>query len=218
MIRFLRRRSYFDSDVPSGRLRVSFAERCGLSNHDEFSLLLREDVEETDKVAVRNQLLAGLEAVQGARRRPGQASFLIVDPAFSSHRGSASVVALQVPLPHIRLMSQTEYWEQTASSPPNLGSALDWVDRRIVVVMPGREAERVAIDLDCRQFELVMRAGHGLVSRNFFQADIRRLMSQLALAVESGADPESAEITVLIGGARRKLVIDVGDTVVATEV
>jgi hypothetical protein len=79
------------------------------------------------------------------------------------------------------------------------------------------ESDPLVVELDARQFEFVMRAAEGLVSREFFQAEIRRIMAELALIAQAEALDPSDEITVLIGDGRRKLVIDVGDVVRSTE-
>ena len=209
VFRFLRRRAYFDALVDGN---VDFSERLGFRHHAEFESI-REGVDETETVQVRDRVLSGLEALQGARRPSNQGSFAVVDPAFSSHRGNASVVALQIPKAKVRLLSQTSWWIASGFT-PDLTEAVDWVNRRIYVVMPDAENEVRAIELDCRQFELVCRAASGLMSRAFFQADIRRIGSQLA-AVARNARPTD-EITVLVKGQPTKLVIDVGNVIVAT--
>lgn len=219
LVRFLRRRSFFDAEVDADGA-ISFAQRLGFLHYDDFALLVEHDRAPTEKVDVRDDLLRGLEAVQGARRRPGQAAFLIVDPAFSSHRGDASVVARQIAKRDIELLRQSEWWARVGASPPDLDSAVDWTDRRVNVVLPAGDAsaEPLVVELDARQFEFVIRAARGLVSREFFQAEIRRIMAELALIAQSEDGSSADEITVLIGEGRKKLVIDVGDVVRATEV
>lgn len=219
LVRFLRRRSFFDAEVDADGA-ISFAQRLGFLHYDDFALLVEQTRDATEKVAVRDDLLLGLEAVQGARRRPGQGAFLIVDPAFSSHRGDASVVARQIPKRDIELLRQSEWWAKRGESEPDLEAAVDWTDRRVNVLLPAslRDAEPLVVELDARQFEFVIRAARGLVSREFFQAEIRRIMAELALIAQSDATGAADEITVLIGEGRKKLVIDVGDTIRATEV
>lgn len=217
-IRFLRRRAFFDADATMDQVPIHFAERVGLRHYDAFVHLLRPDVPDKEKVEQRNRLLAGLEAIQGIRRKAGQSSLLVVDPAFASHRGAASVIERQVQLKDISLRSQTSHWETISGNHANLVTSVDWVDRKLFVVIANAngEEEAVSIELDCRQFELVTRAGLGMVSREFFQADIRRLMSQLALVAEA-APATSADITVWLRGQKRDLVIDAGNLIVAAD-
>src|SRR5947207_5619906 len=110
-------------------------------------------------------------------------------------------------------MSQTKMWQRNSGKEPDFAQAVDWIDRRVYVVMPDAQGDAHAIELDCRQFELVCRAARGLVSRAFFLADIRRIGAQLGrIAAKVG---NTDEITVLVSGKPAKLVIDVGDGIVA---
>ena len=212
LYQFLRRRDYFNS-AQDDQPRQS--ERLGFRYYPEFERLLDPSVPDSDKVDIRNLVVAGLEAVQGARRSTNHGSFAIVDPAFASRRGTASVVSTQIAKGKVRLMPQTAWWEDSFGEPPDLGQAVDWLDRSIFVVLPDARAVAHPIELDCRQFELVCRAGAGLVSREFFQADIRRISARLA-AIAAAAVP-SDEITVLVAGKPSKLVIDIGDVIMATD-
>ena len=140
----------------------------------------------------------------------------------SSHRGAAAVVARKITLGSIKLLSQNEWWALQGGISPNLDKAVDWIDRRIYVLdsTPGGTSSSgngpLAIDLDCRQFEFVCRAAQGLTSRSFFQADIRRIMAQLADLAEGA--PATDEITVLLNGRSAQLVIHVGNVIQATVV
>ena len=59
---------------------IPFAERLGLRYYSEFEKILFEVAPvQQDYVRIRNRLLSGLEAVQGARRSEGTGSFLVVD-------------------------------------------------------------------------------------------------------------------------------------------
>ena len=164
---FLRRESYFEAAAESDRVRIPFAERLGLRYYGDFEKLLLESAPpQQELVGIRNRVLTGLEAVQGARRTTGTGSFIVVDSAFSSHRGSAAVVARKIMSGSVELMSQNAWWEVQTGSAPNLGTAVDWIDRRVFVLLDaGRDGSRpVAVDLDCRQFEFVCRAAQGLTS------------------------------------------------------
>lgn len=212
LYRFLRRRDFFNAVVESS---PAHSERLGFRHYEDFERILNPDASEEDRRSIRNLLLSGLEALQGARRPVNNASFYIIDPAFSSHRGPASVVATAVTKGKVRVLSQTRWWEEAHGSPPDLASGVDWLDRRVFVVMPDARGASHAIDLDLRQFELVCRAGTGLVSREFFQADIRRIVARLA-GLAAVAEP-AEEITVLVQGKPTKLVIDVGNVILAAE-
>jgi hypothetical protein len=214
MYRYLRRRDFFTTPTDASD-RVPLSERLGLQYYADFERVLKAEVQRTETVDIRNTVLCGLEAIQGVRRPPSAGSFAVVDPAFSSHRGNASVVACQVSKSRIRLLSQTKWWQETYNSVPDLADAVDWLDRKVHVTIPDSEGKHYAIDLDCRQFELVCRAARGLVSRTFFQADIRRMVAQLAAVASSAPRPE--EITVIVGGRPAQLVIDVGNRIVATD-
>lgn len=214
LYRFLRRRDYFLAR--GGQPGVTgFAERLGFRYYNEFETLLDLAVPEQETVSTRNMLLSGLEALQGARRSANYGSFAIIDPAFSSHRGTASVVAAQIPKGKVRLVAQTAWWSMASDREPDLARAVDWVDRRIYAIVPDAQGELHPIALDCRQFELVCRAAQGLVSRAFFQADIRRLGAQLAKVAARA--PAADEITVLVQGRPAKLVIDIGSVIQAAE-
>jgi hypothetical protein len=216
---FLRRRSYFDAEADDRQPPISYAERLGLRYHSLFEEVIAGDLEPQQFVPARDRIIAGLEAVQGARRRTGTGSFLVVDPAFASHRGSAAVVARKIAAGSVRLLSQNAWWELSAGSEPDLGRAVDWLDRCVYVLLHAGATEGdqpLAIELDCRQFEFVCRAAQGLTSRSFFQADVRRIMAQLADLAEDAAATE--EITVLVRGRTEQLAIDVGDVIRATGV
>ncbi len=201
-------------------MHVTFGERLGLRHYEAFERLVDPQLTPTDAVQMRNQVVDGLETIQGVRRPGNQGTLLVVDPAFASHRGSASVIAREIPKGGIRLISQSGVWREQTQAPGHAGvasplaNAVDWVDRRIYMVVPkpGEGAER--IELDCRQFEIVCRAANGLVSRQFFQADIRRLMARMAV-IASGAPPTD-EIMIVVNGRTGKLMIDVGNVIQAT--
>ncbi len=214
---FLRRRSYFDTRSGPEQPAIPFAERLGLRYYDEFERIITGDLEPTDLKPIRDRILVGLEAVQGARRGSGSGSFLVVDSAFASHRGSASVVARKITAGSVELLPQDEWWALVTGSEPDLERAVDWLHRRIYILLDnsnGNDSAPLAIDLDCRQFEFVRRAAQGLTSRSFFQADIRRIMAQLADLAEGAVATD--EISVLVNGRTSHLVIDLGDVIQAT--
>ena len=214
--RYLRRVSYFDADESANghASSVTFAERLGLRHYDHFEGLFASGLPPAQRIRQRDLVLRGLEAVQGVRGHSGAGAFVIVDPAFSTSRSGASVVSVKLPVATVELLSQTQWWTKQGHS-PNLAQAVDWVDRRVFVVLRGAHTTRTTtVALDCRQFEFVCRASKGLSSSAFFQADIRRMMAQLAEATENA--PQDFTITVLVDGRPANLVIDVGDIIEVT--
>jgi hypothetical protein len=216
--RFLRREAYFEAASLETFPPVSFAERLGLRYYDEFAKVVMEHADPAATVPIRNRVLAGLEAIQGARRSNAAGSFVVVDPAFASHRGAAAVIAKKILAGSVLLIAQSDWWSRKGQRQPNLDQAVDWIDRRLYVLLgtgPG-SGDPLAVDLNCLQFDFACRAAQGLTSRSFFQADIRRVMAQLAALAEGAASGD--EITVLLNGRTSELVIDVGNVIQATGV
>lgn len=75
--------------------------------------------------------------------------------------------------------------------------------------------DAVALELDMLQFEFVMRSAHGLACHRFFQAPIRRIMSQLARL--AGRLERTDSIRVIHGSQPRSLALDVGGLIRCTE-
>ena len=97
----------------------------------------------------------------------------------------------------------------------HLSAALDWTDRAIFVrISQGRELPLVTLELDMLRFELLLRYAEGLTAREHFHADLRRITSTLAMLATA---TDATEITVLVGGERRRLSIDVGNRVRAVD-
>lgn len=179
-----------------------------------FDQVVAGTIDEAGRVGLRDRLIAGLEAIQGVRRQP-QATFLVVDPAFTSHRSSASVVARQLPGSSITFMSQREWWIAQSEGSAELASALDWSDRSVIVEFDTEAGHRpLQIQLDLLRFELVLRYADGLTARDHFHADLRRLSSRLAKLATA---TDSSEVTVLVRGERKKLSIDVGNRIRALD-
>ncbi|HEY4346869.1 MAG TPA: hypothetical protein VGM80_04710 [Gaiellaceae bacterium] len=206
VVRFLRRRDYFNQLTGEAPL----AERAGLRFFEDFERVLDGLVTTTsDYRRIRDQLLEGLEAVQGLRRGGGSAHFFVVDPAFAG-TGDASLVARRIANARVRLVSQSGWWRERAGASPELPQAVDWTDRRICLVFEDGE-EAVVVQLDLLQAEFVMRSAEGLNARAFFSADVRRINAQIASLVS--ADAADDEIHVIYEGGARRLVIDVGDLI-----
>lgn len=212
--RTLRRRSFFESfaepDLPGGR------ERLGLDYVSQFEEVVTDQGHIND---IRNDLLRGLEAIQGIRRG-GLANLIIVDPAFSSPHGPslpagvASVIAGEVPLAKISVSSQSRVWEEQLGNgeEPDVPDAVDWLERRIVISLGplGLATSKHYISLDLRDFEFVMASAHGLSSRQFFAPEARRILHELARL--ASAMPGGDEVRLFTNGAARTLLID-GDQI-----
>ena len=174
-------------------------ERLGLRFYDDFEKVLEEEIPKAELVPTRDKILSGIEAIQGVRRHQRAAQFFVVDPAFSSHRGAASVISQVMQSGKIELLSQSEWWALSSNRGPNLHEAVDWLDRCVFVLLDGgaEEGDRrrpVALELDCRQFEFICRSAEGLTNRAFYQADIRRVMARLADIPEPASGDGSIKV------------------------
>ncbi|MFI7452764.1 hypothetical protein ACIBQX_35105 [Nonomuraea sp. NPDC049714] len=203
---FLRRADFFNSDDDRDR----FA-RMGLLAGDDFVIVQDKNRDPAD-TRVRDRFLKGLEAVQGIHRAGSNPDFLILDPAFFTHRGRAAVISRRVPSKGVEVVDQVTQWQQTGVA-PEMQNAVEWLNRaiyiRIPAVVPGHDA--VSVEADLLRFELLTRWAAGLRSEVQHEAEIRGLSGSLAeLADSSNKDDE---IQVLAGNTMRKLMIDVGDKI-----
>lgn len=205
---FLRRADFFNGDAPD-----RFA-RLGLSAGDEFTKITGS-ASEASKTSVRDAILKGLEAVQGVHRAGSNPDFLVLDPAFFSHRTRAAVVSRTVTSRNVQVVDQVSQWrrEKEPGAPdPVLHSAVEWLNRSIFVRIPGPgERAPIAVEVDLLRFELLSRWAAGLRSGTQHEAEIRGLTSTLAALAEVASEREV--IQVLVGGVPRKLTIDVGDQI-----
>ena len=135
--------------------KAPLAERAGLRFFEDFERVLEGLPPATANYRrVRDQLLAGLEAVQGLRRGAGSAHFFVVDPAFAG-TGGASLVARRIANARVHLLSQSGWWHERTGATPELPRAVDWSDRRICLVFEGDDAP-VVVQLDLLQTEFVV--------------------------------------------------------------
>lgn len=210
LMMFLRRRDYFElaTDAEDVGMLASRAERLGLRFYDDFEFLRSGRTDPRRFVACRDKLLAGLHAVQGIHSVRSDVHFYVLDPAFGRTQSVACVVARRLPARNIEIESESRWWRRVkaSSGASTLPEALNWLDRRVVVSFEGPDA---SVDLDLMQFEYVMRAADGLSCRNFFRADIRRLMARIARLVRRGTGDDDG-IPVLVRGKLRNVTIDRG--------
>ncbi len=200
---FLRRLDYFEG---TSRNRLS---RLGLESGDEF-LAVNEGTQ-AGLVKVRDALLRGLEAVQGVHRPADSPDFLVLDPAFFSHRSRAAVIAKRIQGRSVEIVSQNQQWTAAGTVQPQLPRAVEWSSRSVYVRLPGAGGAVIPVQLDLMRFELLIRWAAGLSSRGQHEAEIRSLTSALAALAPTAADED--DIGVLVGGERRTLTIDVGDRI-----
>lgn len=205
---FLRRADFF-----SGNASDRFA-RLGLSAGDEFVMISGSSLD-SGKTAVRDVILKGLEAVQGIHRAGTNPDFLVLDPAFFSHRTRAAVVSRTVTSRNVQIVDQVSQWHsetEPGAAGPELHQAVEWLNRAIFVRIPAPSGRApIAIEVDLLRFELLNRWAAGLRSGTQHEAEIRGLTRTLAALAESASEREV--IQVLVGPVPRKLTIDVGDQI-----
>lgn len=223
-ISFLRRRDYFELETDRIRKEVvgradpvSQAERLGFRHYDAFVFMCdRPERPECarKRLAIRNRILKGLEAVQDLRRSAAHTGkFAVVDPAYGNSYGSASILSKMIVAKHISIKSQKNYWTEQMGHEPDVCRDIDWIDRKLVVEFTN---EGVALELDLLGFEFVMRSAEGLSCRRFFMGEIRRIMMKLAALAETG-DEDSEDIRVVFGSQIRSLTIDIGSKIVCED-
>lgn len=201
LMRFLRRRDFFE-----GQGDTPLLARMGLRAGPFFETAARYGAH----TAIRDELLRGLEAAQGVHRAGQPPDLLVLDPAFVTHRSRAAVVARRVQSRVVRVVPQLEHWRLEGNDDPDLPKALDWLDRVSYLRIEDSDAT-IALALDLFRFELLYRWAAGLSTRIQHEAEIRHLSGTLSQLVSSGDYLD--EITVLVGGERRTLTIDVGERV-----
>lgn len=204
---FLRRVDFFNGDAPD-----RFA-RLGLSAGDDFIKIT--DTPDSKKTEVRDVVLKGLEAVQGIHRVGSNPDFLVLDPAFFSHRTRAAVVSRSVTNRNVQVVDQVRQWANEAKpgeEDPVLHEAVEWLNRAVFVRIPGPPGQApVAVEVDLMRFELLYRWAAGLRSGTQHEAEIRGLTSTLAGLTDGASEREV--IQVLVGAVPRKIMIDVGDQI-----
>jgi hypothetical protein len=206
VITFLRRQDFFDSKSAPSQL-----ERLGFVSGSAYEEAIASSSESSPDR--RDQLIRGLEAAQGLQPAETVGVLNILDPAFYAHSSHAAIVAKRVMLRRVRVLNQSQLWTEESQDFPNrphLFDVLDWQDREIVVRIRDT-AEVVDVPLNLFRHELLYRWARGLNSRQHHDAETRGILSQLApLGRQSSEDDE---VTVLVRGERRILVLDTDDRV-----
>lgn len=202
VVTFMRRLDYFDSESAERLTRM------GLESGDDFVSINDDNATST---SIRDALLRGLEAVQGIHRAGEVPDFLVLDPAFFSHRNRAAVISRKIFSSRVQVRDQMSQWTQVLGWEPELPHAVEWSNRSVYVVLPGPDGAEVPVQLDLMRFELLIRWASGLRSRNQHEAEIRSLTNTLAALTGDTIDDQ--EINVLVAGDRRSLVIDTGNRI-----
>jgi hypothetical protein len=206
LFRFMRRRDFFspriDSEKPLQPLGFTFGT--------EFVAGVRGDLAASAFRRLRDQLIAGLEAVQGLRRSGSRRHLLLVDPAFGAGSTATSIVARRISITDIEVRSQSDSWRRQLGREADLPRAVDWSDRAIVIELLD-DGKVYPLYVDLLTFEYLMRAGEGLDGRSFFDAEVRRMAGALAPLVQGVDDDQQIEI--VRDGRLEGLVIDTGDVI-----
>lgn len=205
-IRHARRRDYFTED--SGNT-IGRSRRLGLLHHEDFLDLQNAQIDGTRMLGILDRLVMGLHVVQGIRASGESSGVLfIVDPAFSRSANRSAVIAHQFDQTSLELVGEAAVWRETEGD-PQLLRAVDWLDRRVVLVYKEDEhtSPTMVLDFDLIQFEFVMRAATGVVFQEFNAAERKRIVSLLARIAEQ--HPTSRrEIRVMEGGVLRRLILE----------
>jgi hypothetical protein len=197
LLRFLRRAAVFevaDSAEVTPRLGFQFAEA--------FAAAAR-GLEPAETVRLRNSLLSGLEVIQGLRRPQAGNQFMVVDPAFGT-TGIARVIARTFSSTQVRVCSVRSQWD--AAGLGEVAESVDWLDRRVVVVIG--DGSESYLDLGLVDFEFLMRADQGLALSAFFEGTVRRLRAGLARVADETAT-SGRLIRVAMEGEVKGVEIDV---------
>lgn len=208
-VRRARREAWFEAAAltDNGVRRV---DRLGFNYHHIFRSL-HESPELSEVIKTIRSLVRGLHTIQGAVGVDSASSFHLVDPAFGRSGSHSAVIARSLRIRDLELWTESNWWKRTQPSglPPVL-EAVEWLDRRLVLVDSSELT--VLLTLDLSAFEFVMSAGNGIVMRDFHSAERRRILRTLARQAELGRD-SSDEIRVLVSRGEGRLTVERDDTI-----
>ena len=219
---YLRRRDFFDLDTNDfwRRIRgedariVSRAERLGFRFHELFEDVVARESDGTSMSSIRDRIIRGLEAVQDVRRGSKQTtSFAVIDPAYGSVSGSASILSAMISIKRIEIMTLARYWDDITDGRADLPALVDWIDRKVVITFRSKHRESVSVELSLLQFEFVVRSAEGLACRGFFQGEIRRILARLTELAER-ADRDEEEIRVVHGDRLLSILVEADGRIV----
>lgn len=181
-----------------GVLRSS---RLGLRHYDRFRAL--HEIESLDELQRNREILStirelvrGLHTIQGAVGVDSKTRFHLVDPAFGRSGSHAAVIARSLKINDLDLYTESQWWsKQKRKGTPSMLDAVEWLDRRLVLVDVSEHDVIVALDL--LAFEFVLSAANGIVMRDFHSAERRRILRRLARHAEKRRDSPD-EIRILL--------------------
>jgi hypothetical protein len=204
LIRFLRRRAFFEDPEPgaAGRAGLRFGDQFGQAVGQEDPNALRE---------IRDRIVRGLAAAQGltnTRERPS--ALPVVEPALATRNGGVAILDRDIRLADVKVMAQSTAWGLILGRQPELVGQVDWLERSVAVLIENHDV----IELDLRAFELVCAAGEGLDLPSADPGVARRLLLQLAALAGNSADSEP--IAIVEPGRRWKIDLDIGDQLIGS--
>jgi hypothetical protein len=199
----LRRRAFFDDvNTPGAMLK-----RLGFRHGDDFLALLEEKLSPKQKVQLKNLVVAGLHGVQGLRMTSTATNMLLVDPAFGQATSHAAIIAHRIPTQDIQIMSSSSAWNKSDSLSA-LEHSVDWIDRKVVVVINDTQAKRHhELPLDLLGFECIARSAAGYLSEEFFAQEMTRVRAFLGKIAELGQSPDG-QIALFIDGRIQTISLD----------
>jgi hypothetical protein len=212
VIRSLRRRDFFDH-----RGADLEARRLGFRFYDDFRWLVGEQPDNTRRVKIKNQLIAGLHTIQGLRLPRSESNLHLVDPAFGRTTNHAAIIARKIPSSLIKLTPQSQAWEVSDEKLPYaLFGAVDWIDRVVVLTVETKNGDTDNYPLDLLTFDCIMRAASGYLPDGFYGHDVRRIMNFLGLLAERRGASYLDTIDVMVRGRMHTVTLEEGGVIVVS--
>ncbi|SDP61415.1 hypothetical protein [Desulforhopalus singaporensis] len=215
-IKRLRRRDFFDlwtleslSEVQELKER---AKRIGYSSLADMVWLTTRSKDEDKQrlVRIKNDIVAGLHAIQGLSPWNEKTNLLVTHPAFARLQRKVNLINGTVTADKIKFLKRCEVWERKLAS-DRLGligvdDTVDYIEREVVLSVEDEE-----LPLNLERFEYLRKAGLGYLSRVFFQTDIRRILNFLAkVAVKIEQKDDSNNIIISTPEKQYQLAISEG--------
>lgn len=181
VVRSLRRRDFFFD----ARGEASILGRLGFQHGSDFIEIVGGNVSPARMSALKTLIVAGLHTIQGIQMRSGRTHLHLVDPAFGNATSRAAIIARRIPISSIKLIPLAKSWSiEEGDEEGALSSSVDWLDRRIILRIEDRDAEKADFPLDLMLFDCIARAGAGYVAERFYDHDVRRVANYLSRLAE----------------------------------
>ncbi|HDU7916164.1 MULTISPECIES: hypothetical protein [Serratia] len=200
----LRRRSFFDGNNDT----KDMLSRLGFKYGDDFLEMLEGEMKPQAKLRMKNLVVAGLHGIQGLRLSSTATTLFLVDPAFGRASADAAIIARQIPIRDISLLSEKAAWGSQETK-WLLTDSVDWLDRRIVIRIDDKTEEPLNIALDLMAFECVIRSASGFISEGFYAHQMKRIRAFLGKLAERGRTG-SAQISLFMNGKVSTVSLDMG--------